>query len=558
MKTVRELIEGFIYEHLEYFVSLVDEGGLDTVFEGVRVLDEKEKFVHGTLIDMTTVLYQHYLEENDPRAQITEKRIIKFISFVKNEDCKTWGKFAILRALYRLSEIGRLDIVDKETLDILKVKTDYTDFFDKKRLVTIDKPTNYVQVAMAIAGLREAIGFDNDGYFEIIKNRLIELMKTGSQNGWMDEDAPYCRFDRYSLIVSSELSDNFERIGKDLPEFILVNLKDAAEIALFMANNKGDGINYGRSLSCHGDSAAVEIISAALARDLIEDKDKDIAVGYSIKIIEKVLDFWYDKNRHSFNIWWDGRSTNEYRQVSRVLEVNLDMANHLLCVLNNFKIAGLSDYAPKQKINNEPYWQALEIAFKDDTKKAKTYILKKGDIMCMLPLVGLGDLYKCAAYMPYPNICNIIEAAPEAPEPFLIPEYVLKDGTRVRPIQFYDAIDIKSSESGFTVTASGALTQMDEDKYPKEYDGRFSAEYTFKENTIEAKFDISVPYEKCIMECGTHNGYASIEANGFDTEESINTNALYDYMTPHGYITSATRYEASLNGRVGYTVNLKI
>ena len=49
MSSIRSLIDGFVWDHLEKYVSMVDEGGEDTVFEGIRVLDEPEKFVHGAL-----------------------------------------------------------------------------------------------------------------------------------------------------------------------------------------------------------------------------------------------------------------------------------------------------------------------------------------------------------------------------------------------------------------------------------------------------------------------------------------------------------------------------
>jgi hypothetical protein len=409
---------------------------------------------------------------------------------------------------------------------------------------------------MAIAGLREEIGFENDGYFEIIKKRLIQIMQNGTENGWMDEDAPYCRFDRYTLIVSSELSDNFDRIDRELPEFVLHNLKEAAKIALFMANEKGDGINYGRSLSCHGDCANLEIISSALARGLIYEKDIDTAVSYSIRIIKKTLDFWYDKNRRSFNIWWDGRSTNDYRKVSRVLEVNLDMVNHLIGVLKNFETAGLADKEGK-KIENSNTWQAMEISFKNAKEKAKTYVFKRADTVCMLPLVGLGDLYKCSAYMPYPNICDIIEASPEAPIPFLVPEYTLSDGTVVRPIQYYDSIEYTEQNGAYIINASGSLTKMTEDKYPLRHSGRFNAQYVLKDNTFEAKYTIDTPYKKCCTVCGRHNDLIKITPHGYEKSYGIKTENNKDYMTPHGYITEAIGYETEVCGEVGYRIDFE-
>lgn len=212
MNTVSSLINGFVWEHLEYYVSLVDEGGEDTVIEGIRALDEKEKFVHGALVNATAQLYIHYVRENDPRAAQTLERLKKFIGFIKPHPCRTWGKLSVLRALASLKEAGLLDVIEPETLEMLKEKTDYSDFFIKEEMRLRGAPSNYIQVAMSCAGYRELIGFENDGYCDAIKDTLLELMKNGAIDGWMDEDPPNGRFDRYSLIVTSELSDSLDSL----------------------------------------------------------------------------------------------------------------------------------------------------------------------------------------------------------------------------------------------------------------------------------------------------------------------------------------------------------
>lgn len=165
------------------------------------------------------------------------------------------------------------------------------------------------------------------------QKKLLKILETSSTNGWMDEQPPYGRFDRYSLLVASETYDTLESLGKTIPDSMSKNLKNSAEIILFMANNRGDGINYGRSLSSYGDSAALEILSSAAACGLLDETQQKQAITYSLRIIEKLKHFWYDENRKSFNLWWDGRNTNKYRNISRILEANLDMAIHLLIVL---------------------------------------------------------------------------------------------------------------------------------------------------------------------------------------------------------------------------------
>ena len=556
MNTVSSLINGFVWEHLEYYVSLVDEGGEDTVIEGIRALDEKEKFVHGALVNATAQLYIHYVRENDPRAAQTLERLKKFIGFIKPHPCRTWGKLSVLRALASLKEAGLLDVIEPETLEMLKEKTDYSDFYDKEEMRLRGAPSNYIQVAMSCAGYRELIGFENDGYCDAIKDTLLELMKNGAIDGWMDEDPPYGRFDRYSLIVTSELSDNLDSLHKDFPDFAADNLRKMAKLCVFMANSKGDGVNYGRSLSCHGDCACVEALASAFRRDLVDEKDKDTAMAYSVKILEKTLDFWYDKKRRSFDIWWNGRSTNRYRQVHRVLEVNLDMAIHLLTTLKNFELAGLADYEPKADLSAPTSWTPYEVPFIDDAeRKAKTVVLRRKDTLVMLPLIGLGSVYLNAAYQPYPSICGILEGAPEAHMPYLVPEYVLADGTVARPIQFYTDIVTECVGGNVTVTAKGTLAAIGE-KFPTKTNGTFTSVFTFTGDVITASFEAEDEIKSVTMVVGVHDEKHSITAYGFDESEPTETDGVYDFMTPHGPIVKAAKHTKNGNGKVGYTVKL--
>ena len=147
--------------------------------------------------------------------------------------------------------------------------------------------TNYYQVAMACAGYREVLGWGIDGECDKIKNKLLNIMQEASDEGWMDEQPPYGRFDRYTLLIPAELIDTLNSIGKELPEFALKNLKDSADLALARHNPRGDGVQYGRSLSVHGDCAFLEVLSTALRVGLIDEDMKPLALSFSGAILKK-------------------------------------------------------------------------------------------------------------------------------------------------------------------------------------------------------------------------------------------------------------------------------
>lgn len=557
MKTVRELIEKFMYEHLEYHISMVDECGDDTVFNGIRVMDDPEKFVKGALINTTATLYLYYLKSGDKRADKTLFALQKFVKSACKDQMMTWGKLSTLRGMAKLYKAGKLDVIPNEYIEILKEKTNYEDFFSKSELRLRGAATNYMQVAMACAGLRELMGWDKEPYCEKIRDKFISIAM-GAENGYMDENPPMARFDRYSILVTSEMSDTLGDVERDVPQKVLDNLAHAAKMCVKMSNEKGDGINYGRSLSCHGDGAVLEIMASAFARGLISSEDRDTALLYSIRIIEKIFNFWYDKELRSFNIWWDGRSTNKYRQEHRVLEVNMDMANHMLTTLENFEAAGLADTIPSVKELPSPNeWVNFEFEFLNrEDQVAKTVVLRRGDTLVMLPLVGIGNWYEKSGYMPYPNICGVIEAAPEASYPFLVPEYKSENGDRYRPIQFYTGIEAENDGKTVTVKAIGKLAKYGE-KQPVRSEYGFEVKFVFEGDYICAEYVTELKNADAEMLVGYHGDSFECETLGFDTESEVNVSGEYDFKTPTGAITKAVTYSAKNAKALGYKIKLK-
>ena len=228
-------------------------------------------------------------------------------------------------------------------MELIKDKTNYEDFFDKATVTTPGMATNYIHVAMACAGYREKFGWESDSYAERIKDKLTSVIFSNNNTGWMDDEISYGRYDRYSLVLSSEFFDTAADVGITVPSEILENLRDAAQISLFLANKQGDGILYGRSVPAHGDATGAEILASALAADLIKKEDIPLALAYIMQVVRKLTEVWYESENRSFNMWWGGRATNRYRGIGRVLEVNLDLANHLCTILKNLERAQLAD-----------------------------------------------------------------------------------------------------------------------------------------------------------------------------------------------------------------------
>lgn len=183
MPTIRNTIEGFIYPFLERFTDMVYKGGEDTEFQGVRLLDDDIRFTHGALVNAAATLYAYYVRENDKRSDEVLERLHYFIKIAAESVCKTWGKIAILRGFNTLHECGLLERVAPEYIELVRDRTNYEDFFDKETLELRGMATNYYQVAMACAGMREKFGWENDGYAEKIKAKLCSILKEKTVNG---------------------------------------------------------------------------------------------------------------------------------------------------------------------------------------------------------------------------------------------------------------------------------------------------------------------------------------------------------------------------------------
>ena len=516
MSNCRELIEGFIYPHLEKFTDMVYRGGVDTEFMNVRPSEDTNYFTYGALACGACILFAHYKKIGDPRAEIAKERLCEFIRIASSYPCNTWGKLGILRGFNLLAQRGLISEIPASMVEAVKEKTNYEDFFDKETLKLRGKPTNYLHVAMACAGYRERLGWENDGYSSKISDILVNVLKD-SKDGWMDDEIPYGRYDRYAMAVPSEFADLASDIGHPLPKIVQDNLRLCAKDMLFMANPTGDAILYGRSVACHGDACAPEIISSAFVYKLIAESDKDIALSYSYTVLKKMITYWYDAEMGSFNLWFNGRSANHYRSIKRVYEVNLDLAIHLFATLKNLEHAGLADTEITATIPENDKWESLTVDFlKAEDKERSLVILKRKGKLMLIPFVGTGKLYgRTVAYYPFPVMARTLEACATAEYPFMIPEYVDNDGNVYRPTDNFTNISVKNGDDAVTVVANGHLSCVNETA-PKKTDIPFVHTITVCANKVTIKTECDWDFPMARTYYASADERVVIEPFGFD------------------------------------------
>lgn len=556
METARSIINAHVFESIEFYSSYIFQNGENAEYLGVKLLDEPEKFVKGALINCAARLFLHYNATADKRDAEAWERLIFSIRLLKDDTLKTWGKLNALRGAYALQKEGFLSSLPDDCLELLIKNTKYDDFYDAKRTVLLGNyPSNYYQVAMACAGLREMLGWENYGESNVIREKLLSIMSNYSSGGWMDEQPPYGRFDRYSIIVSSELIDTLDLIEKEIPDFALQSLKNAAELAVSCANPHGDGIIYGRSLSVHGDCAYLEIIASALRHGVIAPSDIKLATLYCGSILRHTFDFWYDAERNTYDLWFNGRTTNKYRQVKRLLEVNLDMAIHMLNTLDNLDAAGYADEPIDEEFprSSHSFSRPVKTIFKSIQNEERVlYSFVRNGALYQLPLIGAGKLSLNAAYLPFPTTPVLLEAPPETHCPFLVPYFTSEANYSLIPAGFYtETGERKINEngiSGIEITAKGYMGRFsDENADVDQSDIQFTTIYTLVDDRIRIKYKAETD-DKLLCKCvyaSSENG-CKISFNGV-TPDPIDVSNEAEYFTPHGKSKYLYEYSANTN-----------
>ncbi len=539
--TIRDLIEKPIFELIEFYTKSCFDQGEGIEYLGVKLFDEPSKFVKGAFFNDCSHLCAYYKRTDDPRFDNAVERLHFAAKLIAGDHVGTWGKTSTLHGMCILKQNGLDNIITPDELAGIEEKTRYDDFLDKKTVTLKGAPTNYYQVAMACAGMREMLGFENDGYCEKLKDKLFSIMSGFSDTGWMDENPPYGRFDRYTMMICAELSDTLYYIGIDTPEFAKVNLRNACDLALACANPRGDGIIYGRSLSVHGDCGFLEIMSTAARLGMISDEQLPTAMAYSRAILEKTFDFWYDKDRHSFDLWFCGRTTNGYRQIARLMEVNLDMCNHMLTTLANFEAAGLADIDIPDTFPENPHkiGNPYKVQFSFENEKNRTlYTFVQDGKLIQLPLINPGNMSLCAAYQPFPASVKELEASPESSIPWLVPRFEI-EGQKYLPIGFYSEITDSSTNAKTVITAKGFLMKY-VSRTPEKSDIPFTAVYTFTKEKLSLEFILENELDYELIYGRPLRAKCSVNCNG--TEELYDVSDDKAYFTPHGRCDIAKKW----------------
>lgn len=585
-RTMTEIVYEDLLPHLKYLSNEVDKYGLDMEIDGVRVFESGDRFVPGKIINGASFV----LTMADANDEFIEqfKSLIRFTAPLYIE---TWGYMNYLQGLYRLHLAGRLDeMIDDETLVVLKKSLDWRHFVNIEDLSLIQKPTNYYGVAFGLAKYRELLGWDDGNYSDLLFEKLLDhIVEFSGDYSYMDETPGEGRFDRYSILIPGELCSILHSTGMEVPPLLIKMLRQSTTICLRIANEDGHGISYGRSIGSYGDTAILEIVSIAARLGLLDEDEMEIAYGYCTAVVNKFSRFWLDKDMKSVNLWEKGRQTDEYRHKGRILG-----ENYSLCcqVIHTYHQWLETNYKP----SNPDHWKKLLSKLpandyfcfaKGEFERGLAIVRRPGHVF-MLPIINggggtAGDVrgksyHYATPYLPIPQENMFLENIADSHLPNLVPRIVVKSDLEYMPVSYVHSITEREGEDSYIITMKQDVLCQIGERYPiSSAIGSAITEYEFTDKEIVRRdrfsFNNSEEIKNIYMEFYTYSEEGVIDANkvnfnkgilnsfeitGLNIDDIIKLNKEEGMETPHGRLNTKVVTSLSRDFDASFEMSIKI
>jgi hypothetical protein len=429
--------------------------------DGVRVLEASDKFLPGKIaLGISDLVDVHV--RTDPQA--LDKDLADFgalADLTVDMDNHTWGIYYYALALRKLQMAGLLDrAVSAPTLERLKHGLDWRSFVRVPEYTLIDLPTNYYGVAFGVARLRFLLGWeDESGSKRLLTELMDHYRRYSGAYGFSDETDGEGRFDRYSILLVAEICERFMETGMPVTDEIKGMLRRSADIALAMANPRGDGFSYGRSLGPYGDTAALEILTAASSLGVLTRDEQVHAYAYSSAIVAKYADFWINPATRSVDMWDQGRATDGYRAKNRILGENFSLLHQLMAANQRWDASGFKDRAPVADLQRwvdrtQPRSRLVWFARGDHDRALVLH--RDGATLFSLPFInGGGGQFDNGPYYALPFAQGLVAGTPDsgAAQPQLLPKFELDDGTQLLPVAYFKGIETHTAGGAFIASA---------------------------------------------------------------------------------------------------------
>jgi hypothetical protein len=462
-RSFNEVVEGHIRPQLERLLVQLARDGRAMQIDGVAVFNGSDKFLPGKIALAWSDLIAS-LPPGDPRIAQYLAAFGRIAKLTIDDPNDTWGIYYYLSALAALDRDGRLkNTIDPLTMAKLRVRLDWRSFVDVDSHALINHPNNYYCVAFGIARLRNKLGWeDAQGAERLYAQMTAHYREHSGPYGFADETDGAGRFDRYSVLLSAEIAQRFIETGARPPEEIVAWVRKSADVMMMRLNARGEGFEYGRSLGPYSETAIIEVLTAAVELDVLNEEQKALAYAYVSRAAERYVDFWIDATTGSVNLWDNGRRTDRYRGKFRVLGENLSLGHQFVYTNEAWNRLGFRNREPmpnfKAALASLPQRSVTWFARGEYDRLLLTW--REGDRVISLPLINGGESqHMHSPYFPIPYANGMLSGVADDENPLLIPRFALADGTTLMPLAYFR--DVKVEQGGGRTVVTYRQTEMD-------------------------------------------------------------------------------------------------
>ena len=563
----------------QLLVRLITEGR-DMTLDGVQVFEANDKFLPGKIaIGLAHAALD--APEGDPRRTRFLAGFRKLSTLTLEDENETWGVYYYISALHQLDEAGVLnEAVSPEVLAQLREKLDWRTFVRPDSLTLIDLPNNYYGVAFSIARLRYLMGWEDASASEALLAKTLEHFREYSgEYGFADETAGDGRFDRYSVLLIGEIAQRFIETGVEPPQEVRDWLRRSVDLLLPRFNLRGEGFEYGRSIGTYGETAFLEVLTAAAALDLLTDEEMRMAYAFSSRIAARYADFWLDSGTGSVNLWDHGRKTDAYRGKHRILGENLSLSHQFYYTNALWSRLGFRDQTPDPSFDDWlktlPRSTSTWFARGQTDRALITY--RDGDRVVGLPLInGAAGQHMNTPYFPIPFSPGVLAGSPDETYPQLLPRITLTDGSVLQPLAWFTNVQVQTEGDTTRIRyTSPAMDRMGQNAPVR--DDRVTAETTYilapgrltRQDEIVARAGATIDavdlefanFSRAPQSTAEGVAFGAGEVRAFEisgmTCAAAHLREGADYETPVGPFTSVVRCHASAAGQAwsgGWTI----
>ena len=462
--------------------------------DGVEVFAANDKFLPGKI----AIAFAHAVESMEPDDPRRARYLAGFrqLSAIMIEDeNETWGQYYYISALHRFSRLGVLDqAVSPETLAALREKLDWRSFVEPQTLQLVDLPNNYYGVAFSIARLRHLLGWEPAQDSNRLLAKMLDHYRDYSgEYGFADETDGLGRYDRYSVLLIGEIAQRFIETGVEPPPEVRAWLRQSVDVLLPRLNLRGEGFEYGRSIGAYGETAFLEVLSAAAALELLSAEEEAMAYAFSSRVAARYVGFWQDSGTGSVNLWDHGRMTDAYRGKHRILGENLSLTHQFTYTSDLWSERGWDDRP--LPIDFEDWLERLPrttttwFSRGDHDRLLVTY--RDGDRLIGLPLINGGPgQHMNNPYYPIPFSPGVLAGSPDQTYPQLLPRVTLTDGSVLSPTSFFSNVEVRTEGVRTEITWSQTASRLGENDARSDPRVTFRTRYVLDEGQITRSDDI--------------------------------------------------------------------